>query len=159
MHTSTFCIDSTKSSGSNQELWSCYSLNCVIKIWTTFAGFLASEHGFSVKCQCSNLFVFQTPSDILGMPDADNTWPGFSYMLNVSACYLRESQEQLESRDVPSLLGMLSRVAELPTTGDQSHATAHTLSRSFISLADTLMSEEIVDKWDTIKEVNPWKCK
>ncbi|MCI4381293.1 hypothetical protein PGIGA_G00249780 [Pangasianodon gigas] len=94
-----------------------------------------------------------TTSDILGMPDADDTWPGVSHLLNVSEYYLRESQGQLESRDVPSLLGMLSRVAELPTTGDQDHTKVHALSRSFISLADTLMSEKIMDRWENISEV------
>ncbi|KAK3540124.1 hypothetical protein QTP70_026453 [Hemibagrus guttatus] len=94
-----------------------------------------------------------TTKDILGMPDADDTWPGVSHLLNVSECYLQQSRSQLESRDVPSLLGMLSRVAELPTTGDQSHSMAHAIGHSFISLADTLMSEEIMDKWKTIREV------
>ncbi|XP_026801517.3 adhesion G-protein coupled receptor D2 [Pangasianodon hypophthalmus] len=94
-----------------------------------------------------------TTSDILGMPDADDTWPGVSHLLNVSEFYLRESQGQLESRDVPSLLGMLSRVAELPTTGDQGHTKVHALSHSFISLADTLMNEKIMDKWQNISEV------
>ncbi|KAF4070464.1 hypothetical protein AMELA_G00285700 [Ameiurus melas] len=93
-----------------------------------------------------------TTADILGMPDADNSWAGVSHLVNVSEYYLRESQGQLEIRDVPSLLGMLSRVAELPTTGGQSHAKAHTLSHSIISLADILMSEEIMDKWETIRE-------
>ncbi|KAG7332011.1 hypothetical protein KOW79_003845 [Hemibagrus wyckioides] len=94
-----------------------------------------------------------TTEDILGMPDADDTWPGVSHLLNVSESYLQESRGQLESRDVPSLVGMLSRVAELPTTGDQSHKMAYAVSHSFISLADTLISEEIMDKWKTIREV------
>lgn len=110
---------------------------------------------FSTMYQCANLCGFQTTSDILGMPDADDTWSGVSHLLNVSDYYLRGSQDQLESRDVPSLLRMLARVAELPPTGDQSHVSAHTLSNSFISLADTLMSEKIMDKWETIKEVQP----
>lgn len=87
------------------------------------------------------------------MPDADDTWSGVSNLLNVSEVYLRESQGQLESRDVPSVLGMLARVAELPTTSEQSHMTAHALGRSFISLADTLMSEGVMNKWETMKEV------
>lgn len=103
----------------------------------------------------ANLCGFQTPSDILGMPDADDTWPGVSHLLNISDYYLRGSEGQLESRDVPSLLRMLARVAELPSTGDQSYSTTHTVSKSFISLADMLMSEEIMDKWETIKEVQP----
>ncbi|XP_047655983.1 adhesion G-protein coupled receptor D2 isoform X2 [Tachysurus fulvidraco] len=94
-----------------------------------------------------------TTEDILGMPDADDSWPGISNLLNVSKSYLQESQGELDSRDVPPLLGMLSRVAELPTTGDQSHSMAHAIGRSFISLADTLMSEKIRDKWETIREV------
>lgn len=89
------------------------------------------------------------------MPDADDTWLGVSQLLNVSECYLRESQGQLESRDVPSLLKMLARVAELPTKGDQSHVAARTLSHSFMSLADTLISKENMDKWETIREVKP----
>ncbi|KAI5622130.1 adhesion G-protein coupled receptor D2 isoform X2, partial [Silurus asotus] len=94
-----------------------------------------------------------TTSDILDMPDADDTWPSVSHLLNISDYYMRESQDHLESRDVPSLLGILSRVAELPTTSGQSHATAHALGHSFISLADTLISEEVMDKWETIREV------
>ncbi|KAM9475724.1 adhesion G protein-coupled receptor D2 [Clarias gariepinus] len=94
-----------------------------------------------------------TTSEILGMPDADDTWSGVSNLLNVSEVYLRESQGQLESRDVPSVLGMLARVAELPTTSEQTHMTAHALGRSFISLADTLMSEGVMNKWETMKEV------
>ncbi|KAI5094680.1 adhesion G-protein coupled receptor D2 isoform X2 [Silurus meridionalis] len=93
-----------------------------------------------------------TTSDILDMPDADDTWPRVSHLLNISDYYMRESQDHLESRDVPSLLGILSRVAELPTTSGQSHATAHALGHSFISLADTLISEEVIDKWETIRE-------
>lgn len=89
------------------------------------------------------------------MPDADDTWSGVSHLLNVSEYYLRESQDQLESRDVPSLLTMLARVAELSPTGDQGHVTAHSLGCNFISLAETLMSEEIMDKWETINEVKP----
>ncbi|XP_060787198.1 adhesion G-protein coupled receptor D2 isoform X6 [Neoarius graeffei] len=92
-------------------------------------------------------------SDILGTPDANNTWSGISCLLNVSESYLRESQGQLEDRDLPSLLGMLSRVAELPTTGNQNRAMAHTLSLSAIDLADMLMSENIMDKWEAVKEV------
>lgn len=131
---------------------------CSIRIQTAFAGSRASKQDLSPKSQCANLFVFQTTTDILGMPDADNSWAGVSHLVNISEYYLRESQGQLEIRDVPSLLGMLSRVAELPTTGGQSHAKAHTLSRSIINLADTLMSEEIMDKWETIREVKPWTC-
>lgn len=92
------------------------------------------------------------------MPDADDTWLGVSQLLNVSESYLRESQGQLESRDVPSLLKMLARVAELPTKGEQSNVAAHTLGHSFMSLADMLISKENMDKWETIREVKPWKC-
>lgn len=102
--------------------------------------------------------MFQSASDILGTPDANDTWSGISRLLNVAESYLRESQGQLEYKDLPSLLGMLSRVAELPTTGNQSRAMAYTLSQSAIDLADMLMSEKMMDKWEAIKEVKPWKC-
>ncbi|KAI4900826.1 hypothetical protein NFI96_024928, partial [Prochilodus magdalenae] len=91
--------------------------------------------------------------EVLGMPDADENWASVTHLLNVSERYLRGSREQLESRDFPSLVQMLSRAAEMPTTGNQSHSTAHTLSRSFMGLADALISQENANKWQDIREV------
>lgn len=96
--------------------------------------------------------MFQSTSDIIGTPDANETWSRISRQLNDTTSYLRESQDQLEDRDLLFLLGMLSRVAELPITGNQSRAMAYTVIHSAIELADMLMSENIMDK-----EVKPWK--
>ena len=86
------------------------------------------------------------------MPDADESWESVTHLLNVSEQYLQGSREQLESRDFPSVVQMLSRAAELPTTGNQSLTTARTLSHSFIGLADTLISQENAVKWQAIRE-------
>ncbi|KAL7827305.1 hypothetical protein SRHO_G00330230 [Serrasalmus rhombeus] len=91
--------------------------------------------------------------DVLGMPDADESWESVTHLLNISDQYLRGSREQLESRDFPSLVQMLSRATELPTTGNQSLTNARMLSHSFIGLADTLISQENADKWQAIREV------
>ncbi|KAG9270471.1 adhesion G-protein coupled receptor D2 isoform X2 [Astyanax mexicanus] len=94
-----------------------------------------------------------TTNDVLGKPGADRSWSSVSNLLNISERYLRESREQLESRDFPSLVQILSQAAELPSADNRSHVTAHTLSRNFIGLADALISQENANKWHAIREV------
>ncbi|XP_062855429.1 adhesion G-protein coupled receptor D2 isoform X2 [Trichomycterus rosablanca] len=92
-------------------------------------------------------------SDVFGAPGANKTWTSVLHLLNVSEHYVHKSKGQLEDRDLPSLVQMLSRAADLPATGNQSNMMAHKLSHSFIGLADTLISQENTKKWQNISEI------
>lgn len=111
-------------------------------------------NGLSDQSSCLFLSSLQNTDDAFETPDEDESWASVTRLLNVSEWYLRESWEQLESRDFPCLVQMLSKAAELPTTANQSQNTVHMLSRSFIGLADALLSQENANKWEAIREVH-----
>ncbi|XP_026879968.2 adhesion G-protein coupled receptor D2 isoform X1 [Electrophorus electricus] len=91
--------------------------------------------------------------DVLDPSDPDESWDVSLQLLNVSERYLRESLEHLESRDMPTLVQMLSRVADLPPAANKSCSAAHALSQSFVSLVDALISQGTASQWQAVKEV------
>ncbi len=52
-----------------------------------------------------------------------------------------------------SLMHVLSRAADLPSTANHSRHDAERLGQSFINIADLLISQDDVSKWNSIKEV------
>ncbi|KAL0186457.1 hypothetical protein M9458_018127, partial [Cirrhinus mrigala] len=65
---------------------------------------------------------------------------------------VEREQKQLEDRDMVSLMHVLSRAADLPSTANHSQRDAKRLSQSFITIADSLISQDNVSKWNSIKE-------
>ncbi|XP_026100124.1 adhesion G-protein coupled receptor D2-like [Carassius auratus] len=80
-------------------------------------------------------------------------WASVSRLLNVSEQAVLKKQEQLEDRDMFFLMHVLSRAADLPSTANHSQREVESLGQSFITIADSLISQDNVSKWNSIKEV------
>ncbi|ROI74380.1 Adhesion G-protein coupled receptor D2 [Anabarilius grahami] len=80
------------------------------------------------------------------------SWTSLSHLLNASEQVVLKEQK-LEDRDMASLMHVLSRAADLPSTADQSRRDAERLGQSFITIADSLISQDDSSKWHSIKEV------
>ncbi|XP_076846454.1 adhesion G protein-coupled receptor D2 isoform X2 [Brachyhypopomus gauderio] len=91
--------------------------------------------------------------DVLDSSHHNESWDFSVRLLNVSERYLREAPERLESRDVPALVQVLFRVADLPAAANQSSDSVHTACRSFVGLADALISKEVASQWQAIGQV------
>ncbi|KAF7648627.1 hypothetical protein LDENG_00153720 [Lucifuga dentata] len=101
----------------------------------------------------SQLVLVQQPSGPVSLAEA-------SALLDVSVQALQDTQqEELQPADMLSLiqlLSLLSVAADLQPPadpGDQSLASAQQLSQSFISVADSVISQDNALKWQDIKEV------
>ncbi|XP_073675582.1 adhesion G protein-coupled receptor D2 [Garra rufa] len=94
-----------------------------------------------------------TADDVLSDTVDGQSWTSVSHLLNVSEQVVLKEQKQLENRDMVSLMHVLSRAADLPSTANHSHHDAKKLSQSFITIADSLISQDNVSKWNSIKEV------
>ncbi|XP_051760044.1 adhesion G-protein coupled receptor D2 [Ctenopharyngodon idella] len=81
------------------------------------------------------------------------SWTSLSHLLNVSEQAVLKEQKQLEDRDMVSLMHVLSRAADLPSKANQSRRDAERLGQSFITIADSLISQDDDSKWHSIKEV------
>uniref|UniRef100_A0A8C1C4Y6 Adhesion G protein-coupled receptor D2 n=1 Tax=Cyprinus carpio carpio TaxID=630221 RepID=A0A8C1C4Y6_CYPCA len=91
--------------------------------------------------------------DVLSDAVEGQSWTSVSRLLNVSEQVVLKEQKQLEDRDMVSLMHVLSRAADLPSTVNHSRRDAERLSQSFITIADSLISQENVSKWNSIREV------
>ncbi|XP_073767385.1 adhesion G protein-coupled receptor D2 isoform X2 [Danio rerio] len=94
-----------------------------------------------------------TAEDVLSDAVDDQSWASVSRLLNVSEQVMLTEQKPLEDRDMVSLVHVLSRAADLPITANHSRADAETLGQSFITIADSLLSQDDHEKWQSIKEV------
>ncbi|XP_034025614.1 adhesion G-protein coupled receptor D2 [Thalassophryne amazonica] len=93
---------------------------------------------------------------ILGQqPSGLTSWVETSVLLNVSVQALEETkQEGLQSEDMVSLIKLLSLAADVPAdTTNYSQVRAEELSQHFISVADSIISQDNALKWQAIKEV------
>uniref|UniRef100_A0A672SHX8 Adhesion G protein-coupled receptor D2 n=1 Tax=Sinocyclocheilus grahami TaxID=75366 RepID=A0A672SHX8_SINGR len=95
----------------------------------------------------------QTADDVLSDTVDGQSWASVSRLLNVSEQVVLKEQKQLEDRDMLSLMHVLSRAADLPSTDNHSRRDAESLSQSFITIADSLISQDNASKWNSIKEV------
>ncbi|XP_028269689.1 adhesion G-protein coupled receptor D2 [Parambassis ranga] len=100
----------------------------------------------------SQLMLGQQPSELSSMSQA-------SALLNVSVQALENiQQEGLQPADMVSLIQLLSLAADVPAQ-PLTHVTNHSqdniqeLSQHFISVADSIISEDNSLKWQAIKEV------
>ncbi|XP_016111694.1 adhesion G-protein coupled receptor D2-like [Sinocyclocheilus grahami] len=94
-----------------------------------------------------------TADDVLSDAVDGQSWTSVSRLLNVSEQVVLKEQKQLEDRDMLSLMHVLSRAADLPCTANHSRRDAERLGQSFITIADSLISQDNVSKWNSIKEV------
>ncbi|XP_016384428.1 adhesion G-protein coupled receptor D2-like [Sinocyclocheilus rhinocerous] len=94
-----------------------------------------------------------TADDVLSDTVDGQSWASVSRLLNVSEQVVLKEQKQLEDRDMLSLMHVLSRAAHLPSTDNHSRRDAESLSQSFITIADSLISQDNASKWNSIKEV------
>ncbi|XP_051950579.1 adhesion G-protein coupled receptor D2 isoform X2 [Xyrauchen texanus] len=94
-----------------------------------------------------------TTEDILSDTVDGQSWNSVSHLLNVSEQAVLKEQKNLEGRDMISLIHVLSRAADLPSTANQTSHDAEKLGQSFITLADSLISQDNASKWNSIKEV------
>uniref|UniRef100_A0A8C1RHL7 Adhesion G protein-coupled receptor D2 n=1 Tax=Cyprinus carpio TaxID=7962 RepID=A0A8C1RHL7_CYPCA len=81
------------------------------------------------------------------------SWASVSRLLNVSEQVVSREQKQLEDRDMLFLMHVLSRAADLPSTANHSQRDVERLGQSFITIADSLISQDNASKWNSIKEV------
>uniref|UniRef100_A0A8C1XHA5 Adhesion G protein-coupled receptor D2 n=1 Tax=Cyprinus carpio TaxID=7962 RepID=A0A8C1XHA5_CYPCA len=96
--------------------------------------------------------VSQNAGDVLSDAVEGQSWTSVSRLLNVSEQVVLKEQKQLEDRDMVSLMHVLSRAADLPSTVNHSRRDAERLSQSFITIADSLISQENVKGggWSTM---------
>ncbi|XP_065819230.1 adhesion G-protein coupled receptor D2 isoform X4 [Labrus bergylta] len=93
----------------------------------------------------------QQPSELSSLAQA-------SALLDVSVQALEDTQEELQPTDMVALIQLLSLAADVPTL-PLADATNHSqdrvqeLSQHFISVADSIISEDNALKWQAIKEV------
>ncbi|XP_041644185.1 adhesion G-protein coupled receptor D2 [Cheilinus undulatus] len=81
-----------------------------------------------------------------------------SALLDVSVQALEDTQEGLQPTDMVSLIQLLSLAADVPSqpladTTNHSQDSIQELSQNFISVADSIISEDNALKWQAIKEV------
>lgn len=95
----------------------------------------------------------QTADDVFSDAIEGQSWTSLSHLLNVSEQVVLKEQKQLEDRDMASLMRVLSRAADLPSMANQSRRDAERLGQSFITIADSLISQDDGSKWHSIKEV------
>ncbi|XP_014027118.2 adhesion G-protein coupled receptor D2 isoform X1 [Salmo salar] len=87
------------------------------------------------------------------------SWGQVSSLLNMSRQALEDTKEGLQPGDMLSLVQLLVRAADVPTDmateGNHSRATnsAGELSHTFITVADSIISQDNVPKWQAIKQV------
>ncbi|XP_017288463.1 adhesion G-protein coupled receptor D2 isoform X1 [Kryptolebias marmoratus] len=97
---------------------------------------------------------------VLGQqPSGLNSLAQASVLLNVSLQALEETQQEgLEPSDMVSLIQLLSLTSDIPSellayAENSSHDNIQELSQHFISVANSIISEENTLKWQAIKEV------
>ncbi|XP_021475597.2 adhesion G-protein coupled receptor D2-like [Oncorhynchus mykiss] len=94
-----------------------------------------------------------------GQPGIQMSWGQASSLLNMSRQALEDTREGLQPGDMLSLVQLLARAADVPTDtaaeGNDSLATisAGELSHTFITVADSLISQDNAPKWQAIKQV------
>ena len=81
-----------------------------------------------------------------------------SVVLNISAQALEDTQDGLQPADMLSLIQLLSLAADVPSqplapVKNGSKDSIQELSQHFISVADSIISEDNAFKWQAIKEV------
>ncbi|KAK7135247.1 hypothetical protein R3I94_014032 [Phoxinus phoxinus] len=94
-----------------------------------------------------------TADDVFSDAVDGQSWSSVSRLLNASERAVLKEHNPLEDRDMVSLMHVLSRAADLPSTANQSRRDAERLGQSFITIADSLLSQEDASKWHSIKEV------
>ncbi|XP_077081071.1 adhesion G protein-coupled receptor D2 isoform X2 [Siphateles boraxobius] len=94
-----------------------------------------------------------TADDVFSDTVDGQSWSSVSRLLNASERAVLKEHKPLEDRDMVSLMHVLSRAADLPSTANQSRRDAERLGQSFITIADSLLSQEEASKWHSIKEV------
>lgn len=95
----------------------------------------------------------QTADNVLSDTVDEQSWASVSRLLNVSEQVVLKEQKQLEDRDMLFLMHVLSRAADLPSTANHSQRDVERLGQSFITIADSLISQDNASKWNSIKEV------
>lgn len=98
----------------------------------------------------SSLLLGQQPSGLSSMSQA-------SALLDISVQALEDTQQEgLQPTDMVSLIQLLSLAADIPALADvtnHSQDNIQELSQQFISVADSIISEDNALKWQAIKEV------
>lgn len=94
----------------------------------------------------------QSADDLFSDTVDGQSWTSVSRLLNISEHAVSKEPKGLEGRDIISLMHVLSRAANLPSTANKSWRDAERLSQSFINLADSLLNQENAT-WNSIKEV------
>lgn len=103
-------------------------------------------------CLHSQVVLGQQPSGLSSLAQA-------SALLDVSFQALEDTQQEgLQPTDMVSLIQLLSLAAEVPTqplvdATNHSQDNIQELSQNFISVADSIISEDNALKWQAIKEV------
>uniref|UniRef100_A0A673I3K3 Adhesion G protein-coupled receptor D2 n=1 Tax=Sinocyclocheilus rhinocerous TaxID=307959 RepID=A0A673I3K3_9TELE len=131
------------------------TLNCPVTVKNTSnkskISILNIDFCYHLTCIFSRFS--QTADDVLSDTVDGQSWASVSRLLNVSEQVVLKEQKQLEDRDMLSLMHVLSRAAHLPSTDNHSRRDAESLSQSFITIADSLISQDNASKWNSIKEV------
>ncbi|XP_029916972.1 adhesion G-protein coupled receptor D2 [Myripristis murdjan] len=96
---------------------------------------------------------------VLGQqPSGPVSWAQASTLLDVSVQALEETQQEvLQPADMLSLIQLLSLAADVPAKpppdANSSQTSAQELSQHFISVADSVISQDNILTWQAIKEV------
>ncbi|XP_056628831.1 adhesion G-protein coupled receptor D2 [Triplophysa dalaica] len=93
-----------------------------------------------------------SPDDLFSDTVDGQNWTSVLRLLNISEQAVSKEPKGLEGRDIISLMHVLSRAANLPSTANKSWRDAERLGQSFINLADSLLNQDNAT-WNSIKEV------
>lgn len=100
--------------------------------------------------------------EVLGQTSGLSTLAEASVLLDVSVQALEDTrQEGLQPADMVSLIQLLSVAADSPTelfATNQSQVDIQGMSQNFISMANSIISEDNPLKWQAIKEVQGALC-
>jgi len=109
---------------------------------------------------CWILEIFPHFQPVLGQqPSVPDNLAQASALLNISARALEDTQQEgLQPADMVSLIQLLSLTADVPSQAfahveNGSRENIPELSHNFISVADSVISEDNALKWKAIKEV------
>ncbi|KAJ7994042.1 hypothetical protein DPEC_G00261840 [Dallia pectoralis] len=85
------------------------------------------------------------------------SWGQVSSLLNISQQALEDTRDELQPVDMLSLVQLLARAADVPADtaveGNHSRTSARELSHTFITVADSIISQDNAPKWQAIKQV------
>lgn len=108
----------------------------------------------------ASVYVYYGMKGVMGgQPGIQMSWGQASSLLNMSRQALEDTREGLQPGDMLSLVQLLAWAADVPTdtavegNGSLATTSAGELSHTFITVADSIISQDNAPKWQAIKQV------